>query len=216
MSKLPLLIGCCLSLAAPVACTRHASPVGEAYATTSKAVAVDETNLKVAQAAAQANGWNIEDVVVEPAREGVAGECRLLNVRSNNVLQSLTQTYAVLHDGQIVAPGGADALTQVLDACGDQASAALWAQAIVAYAQGIRPGRVVWSQENISSVAHKWAMRDGGYTFHPPRFSADSGNGKTVEFFMTDPEGNELFQVRGARQTGGSVQVDVQPAGGKP
>lgn len=213
-SKLLPTIGCCLLLAAPAACTRHAFPLGEAKATTTRAVAMDNINAQVAQAAAKANGWNVEDVVVEAAREGTAGDCRLLNVRSNNVLHSFTQTYAVLRGETVVAPGDADALTRVLDACGDDASAALWAQAVVAFAPDIRPGRVTWSQEHISSVAHKWAMRDGGYSFHPPRFSTAAGNGnKAVEFFMTDLEGSELFQVRATRAASGAVQVDVKPAG---
>ena len=174
---------------------------------------MNDTSKQVANAAAKANGWDIADVAVDEIPDGTAGDCKLYSVRSNNALPSISTTYAVIGGNQIVAPGDNDALVRVLDACGPDASASLWADAIVAFQPGILPGRVARREENISSVAHKWAMQNGGYSFHAPRFSTETPDRRTVEFFMSDVEGNQLFQARGSRHGNGPVEVAVEPAG---
>lgn len=200
-------------LATATACSQP--PPLPAAQGTQTGVAMDEMEMQVAQAAARANGWAEADVEVSPVTGGEAGSCRLLAVSSNNALPGITRIWAVIDGGRVVAPGDADGLEPVLDACGPDASAALWAEAIVAFGAAVPPGRVVHREENISSTAHKWAMADGGYSFHPPRFAVDAGGRRQVDFFMTDVEGNQLFQVSGLRDDGGPVEITVAPAGSR-
>ena len=60
-----------------------------------------------------------------------------------------------------------------------------------------------------NKASEEWAVADGGYRFHPPRFEPDGA----VTFFMSDIEGNQLFFVRGLRSAAGAVDVTVRPAG---
>lgn len=115
----------------------------------------------------------------------------------------------MLHGDTVVDRGDPDALARVLEACGDGASAALWAEAVAAFGEGVPPGRVPKTESSISSDAHRGAIERGGYSFHPPRFAADGA----VEFFMTDVERGQLFEVRAARGGNGAIEVTVKPAG---
>lgn len=200
--------GYCLLMVAPTGCMQQAGAPA-ATPTESTAKSMDETSKRVAAAAAKAHGWQVTDVVVTDLPDGTAGACRLVGVRSNNVLSALTETYAVLHGDEVVGRGDRDTLARVLDACGDEASPALWAEAVVAFGDDMPPGRVPETEANISSDAHRAAIERGGYSFHPPQFAADGA----VEFFMTDVEGGQLFDVRAARGADGAIDVVVKPAG---
>ena len=200
--------GCCLLIIASTGCAQQAAAPA-ATPTETTAETMDETSKRVAAVAADANGWQVADVVVTDVPDGAAGACRLVGVRSNNVLSASTKTYAVLHGDEVVGRGDADARARVLDACGDEASPALWAEAVAAFGEGVPPGRVPKAEANISSDAHRGAIERGGYSFHPPRFAADGA----VEFFMTDVEGGQLFDVRAARGADGAIDVVVKPAG---
>jgi len=200
--------GCCLLIVAPTGCAQQAAAPA-ATPTETTAETMDETSKRVAAVAADANGWQVADVVVIDVPDGAAGACRLVGVRSNNVLSASTKTYAVLHDDEVVGRGDADALARVLDACGDEASPALWAEAVAAFGEDVPPGRVPKTEANISSDAHRGAIERGGYRFHPPQFAADGA----VEFFMTDVEGGQLLDVRAARGADGAIDVVVKPAG---
>ncbi len=208
MRKLIHAAGCCLLIVAPTGCAQQAAAPA-ATPTESTAETMDETSKRVAAVAADANGWQVADVVVTDVPDGAAGACRLVGVRSNNVLSASTKTYAVLHGDEVVGRGDADALARVLDACGDEASPALWAEAVAAFGENVPPGRVPRTEANISSDAHRGAIERGGYRFHPPQFATDGA----VEFFMTDVEGGQLFEVRAARGADGVIDVAVKPAG---
>lgn len=208
MLKLIHAVGCCLLIVAPSGCAQQAAAPA-ATPGESTAETMDATSTRVAETAANAYGWNVADVVVTDLPDGAAGDCRLVGVRSNNVLSASTKTYAVLHGDTVVGRGDPDALARVLEACGDGASAALWAEAVAAFGEGVPPGRVPKTESSISSDAHRGAIERGGYSFHPPRFADDGA----VEFFMTDVEGGQLFEVRAARDSGGGVDIAVKPAG---
>lgn len=207
MSRLAHAIGCCLLIAAPTGCAQQAAPAATGPEAAAK---MDDGSTRVAEAAAKAYGWRVADIVVADIPGGSAGDCRLVGVRSNEVLSASTRTWAILRGGEVVAPGEPGALGRVLDACGDAAGPSLWADAIAAFADGVPRGRVVKAQEQISSAAHLGAVENGGYRFHPPRFAGDGA----VEFLMTDVEGGRLFAVRGARGGDGQVRAEVRPAGG--
>lgn len=200
--------GCCLLIVAPTGCAQQAA-MPAATPTESTAETMDETSKRVAQVAADAHGWQVADVVVTDVPDGTAGACRLVGVRSNNVLSASTKTYAVLNGNDVVGSGDPDALARVLDACGGEASPALWAEAVAVFAERVPAGRVPKSEATISSDAHRGAIERGGYRFHPPQFAADGA----VEFFMTDVEGGQLFEVRAVRGRDGGIDVAVKPAG---
>lgn len=209
MHKLVHTLGCSLLLIAPMGCAQQPAPtVGTG--TESRGHTMDEIGGRVAAAAAKTHGWAPDEVAVVDLPDGRAGACRLVGARPTNVLSASTKTYAILHEREIVAPGDADALVRVLEACGDDASPALWADAVVAFADGLPPGRVARVEANISSDAHRGAIENGGYRFQPPHFIANDA----VAFFMSDMEGGRLFEVRASRGPAGDVQVDARPAGG--
>lgn len=212
MNKPLALIGCCLLLVAPVAaCQQH--PVTEDGVSESvKAKVQDELYRQVGLTAASAWGWNPEDVVVEPLVDTGVQECRLLGLSSPGALPSHRRTVAVV-DGEVVMSRTPEALQRVIDACGDGATAETWAEAVAAFGTPL-PGYVVTREQQVSSVAHRLAMENGGYALHPPRFSRDAPGARAVEFFMTDLEGGQLFQVTATREGGGPVEVAVRPAGG--
>ncbi|WP_456981377.1 hypothetical protein [Luteimonas sp. A478] len=212
MAKLFSTIGCCLLLAVPVAgCQQR--PVATSGVTESVSTQMhDEFNRQVGMAAAQAWGWNPDDVMIESLAGTEALDCRLLGLTSPNALPNLRRTVAVV-DGEVVLPGSAGALDRVITACGADASAEAWAEAVAAF--GVpRPGYVVRREQEVSSLAHRRAMDNGGYALHAPRFSRDEPGARAVEFFMTDVEGAELFRVTAIREGNGPVQVSAGPAGG--
>lgn len=206
------MIGCCLLLVAPAAaCQQH--PVSEDEVSESvKAKVRDEFYYQIGLVAAELWGWNREDVVIEPLAGTGVLKCRLLGLSSPSALPSHRRTVAVV-DGEVVLSRTPAALQQVIEACGDEATAETWAEAVAAFGTPL-PGYVVTREQQVSSVAHRLAMENGGYALHPPRFSRDEPGARTVEFFMTDLEGGQLFQVTATREGGGPVEVAVQPAGG--
>lgn len=212
MSKPAAAIACCLLVAAPAAGCHGRITVPEGVTEHVSAQIHDDIHRQAAAAAAQTWGWNPADVVVEPTAGTAGTGCELLAVRSPNALPSHTRTLAVV-EGELLLPGSAGALERVLAACNGEASADAWAEAVAAFGQGVPVGYVVRLDEQISSLAHRRAMDAGGYAFHPPRFSADAGDTRTVEFFLTDLESTGLYQVRAARRGDGTVDVAVVPAG---
>lgn len=218
MAKLLTTIGCCLLLAAPAAGCQQRPPAltGAAPSGVSEGVSTqmhDEIQRQVGLVAAEAWGWNPDDVMIETLAGTGALECRLLGLTSPNALPSLRRTVAVV-EGEVVFPGSADALDRVIAACGAEASADVWAEAVAAFGTDVPPGYVVRREQEISSLAHRRAREAGGYAFHPPRFSRDEAGVREVEFFMTDVEGAGLYQVRAAREGDGPVRVTAEPAGG--
>lgn len=219
MAKLFSTIGCCLLLAAPAAgCQqRLQAPTGVAPSGVTEGVSTQMQNefshqVGLAAAAAEAWGWNPNDVRSEPLAGTEALDCQLLGLTSPNALPSLRRTVAVV-DGEVLFPGSDGALDRVIAACGVQASADAWAEAVAAF--GVpRPGHVVRREQEVSSLAHRRAMDNGGYALHAPRFSRDEPGARAVEFFMTDVEGTELFRVTATREGEGPVQVSARPAGG--
>lgn len=212
MAKLFPAIGCCLLLAAPAAgCQQR--PVAPSGVTEGVSTQMhDELNRQLGRAAAQAWGWNPEDVRAEPLAGTGASGCQLLGLTSPSALPSLRRTVALV-SGEVVLPGAAGALDRVISACGADASADAWAEAVAAF--GVpRPGYVVRREQEVSSLAHRRAMDNGGYALHAPRFSRDEPGVRAVEFFMTDMEGAELLRVTATREGEGPVQVSAGPAGG--
>ncbi len=222
MAKLLTTIGCCLLLAAPAAgCQQRppaltgAAPTGVVPSGVSEGVSTqmhDEIQRQAGLVAAEAWGWNPDDVMIETLAGTGELECRLLGLTSPNALPSLRRTVAVV-EGEVVFPGSADALDRVIAACGAEASADVWAEAVAAFGTP-RAGYVVRREQEVSSLAHRRAMESGGYALHAPRFSRDDAGGRTVEFFMTDVEGADLFRVTATREGEGPVQVSAGPAGG--
>ena len=209
MHKLGPAIAGCLLLATHTGCAGQ--PVRDVASSNQQtADTMDDSSTRVAETATRLHNWNPADVVVTALPDGSAGGCELFGAYSNNALSASTKVFAVIDGERVIARGEPDALQQVLDACGDAASPLLWAQAVSAFAEGIRAGRVVTGEEQISSAAHQGAVERGGYDFHPPRLAADGA----VEFFMLDMPGGELFAVRAQRARDGSIAVDARPAGG--
>lgn len=214
MGKLAPAIACCLLFAVPAAgCAQHPGDSSGVTDSVSEQQLHEQVDRQVAAAAADMYGWNPADTVAEPLAGTGGDACRLLGVRSPSALPSINRTWAVVH-GEVVAPGTAGALEQVLGACDADASADVWAEAVAAFGTDVPPGYVVRREQEISSLAHRRAREAGGYAFHPPRFSRDEAGAREVEFFMTDVEGAGLYQVRAAREGDGPVRVMAEPAGG--
>lgn len=209
MSKLSLMIGGCLLLAASTAACQQ-RPVSSGLSEAGNARMNEEMDRQVGLAAASAYGWNPADVVVEPLADTGGVGCRLLAVRSPGALPSHTRTLAVV-DGEVLIPGNSGSLERVLGACGAEADADAWAEAVAAFGEGVPTGYVVRQEQEISSVAHRIAMQDGGYAFHPPRFADVDGADRAVEFFLTDLEGDSLYEVRAVRDPQGKVEVSITP-----
>src|SRR5690606_17216985 len=144
----PWMIGGCLLLAASTAACQQ-RPVSSGLSEAGNARMNEEMDRQVGLAAASAYGWNPADVVVESLADTGDIGCRLLSVRSPSALPGHARTWAVV-EGEVISPGNAGSLERVLDACGEQATADAWAEAVAAFGEGVPPGYVVRREHEIS------------------------------------------------------------------
>lgn len=166
----------------------------------------------IADKAARANGWDRGDTVVTRQDALSRDGCTVYTAYSAAEFPPLTLTYAVLDDGRILSRDDPDAVGPVVSACGQDAPAALVAEIVTRFHPDLPFGRVAREQANISSIAHKWAVRDGGYEFHPPRTAP--ADPRTVLFYMTDMEGDRLYHVQATLRDGQAPLVEWRAIGG--
>ena len=161
---------------------------------------------KVSQLAQSEHRWQASDTVVQCLARLSAGKCSFFVVSHRRAPQSHNPNYALLPDGDVVSESDPLAATKILNACGSQADAALWAEVIARFHPEAAPGTVLYDAKDARIAAEKAAA--SGHPVRPPAFSISSSS---VEFFSMNFESLKLYRIQATRRDDGSIEVDKQP-----
>ncbi len=191
-SGLPLIVLACM-----MAACAQSDPTEIATSMT------DDTQAKVASKAQAEQQWQPDDVVVEPLDGLSANGCSLYAASHRTQPMSYTPSYAVLGDGQVVSESDQDAARRILDACGAQAGAGLWAEIVARFHPDAAPGTVLYEAKAAQIAVQKAAQ--AGHPFSEPAFAP--GPDKTVEFYLMNFESGHLYRVKATRRGDGAIEV---------
>lgn len=166
----------------------------------------NDAEAKVSQLAQSEHRWQASDTVVQRLARLSAGKCSFFVVSHRRAPQSHDPNYALLPDGSVVSESDPLAATKILDVCGSQTDAAMWAEVIVRFHPQAAPGKVLYDAKDARIAAEK-ASKSG----QPVRAPAFSNNSRTVEFFSMNFESSKLYRIQATRRDDGSIEVDKQP-----
>lgn len=165
----------------------------------------DKIRDKIIQAVHSEQGWKKEDVRVDEVEDLRRGSCSFYTAGHKVRPLNYQLNYAVL-PGDVVISGANDkAVTKILDACGADAPAGWWADIITRFHKDLGSGVVLENaNENAGAIRKITAAKK---EFAPPVFSNDAG-GKTVTYFLLDPEAFIVYVVKATRKADGTVTVN--------
>lgn len=165
----------------------------------------DKIRDKIIDAVHSEQGWKKEDVRVDEVDTLRRGGCTFYTAGHKVRPLNYQLNYAVL-PGEVVVSGADDkAVSKILDTCGADAPARWWADIITRFHKDLGSGLVLENaSENAAAVRKVQAAKK---EFVPPAFSNDAG-GKTVTYFLLDPEAFIVYSVKATRKSDGTVTVN--------
>ena len=165
----------------------------------------DKIRDKIIQTVHSEQGWKKEDVRVDEVEDLRRGSCSFYTAGHKVRPLNYQLNYAVLA-GDVVISGADDkAVTKILDSCGADAPAAWWADIITRFHKDLGSGVVLENaNDNAGAIRKILAAKK---EFVPPAFSNDAG-GKTVTYFLLDPEAFIVYTVKATRKADGTVTVN--------
>lgn len=162
----------------------------------------DKLHREIAEAVHSEYGWKLEEVAIDEIERLRRSACSFYTARSTVRPLSYQPNYAVLHGTEIVGVTTGNALENILDACGADASADWRAEIITRFHPDIGGGLVLSNESTRPDIVRKLAQ--AGKIFTPPAFV----NGRqTVTYLLLDPEAYIVYSVRATRTTAGPVEV---------
>ncbi|HEY0682028.1 MAG TPA: hypothetical protein VGD45_06840 [Steroidobacter sp.] len=158
---------------------------------------------KVSQLAQAEYRWQASDTVVERLDRLTAGNCAFFVVSHRRAPQSHDPSYALLPGDEVVSESDPSAASKILDACGSQSDAGIWAEVIARFHPQAGRGKVLYDAKEARVAAERAAK--SGHRVSPPAFS---NNRHTVEFFSMNFETSKLYRIRATRRDDGSIAVE--------
>jgi hypothetical protein len=169
----------------------------------------------ITQAAHQELGWKTDEVRVDEIDRLRRHSCSFYTAGHKVRPISYQLNYALVSGDQIVGSGNQNAAAKILDACGGDAPASWWAEIVTRFHPDLVPGIVL--QDPSTNRAATRRIEAAKKEFKAPAFSNESG-GKTISYYLLDPESNLLYFVIAKKNSDGSITVErneldeVQPS----
>jgi hypothetical protein len=159
---------------------------------------------KIANAVNKQHGWKSDQFRVDEVEQLRRGTCSFYAVRHTVRPLSYLLNYAVLSDETVLSISDEHAASKILDACGSDASAEWWAEIVTRFQQKVGPGIVLRdANQNFGAIDR---IKSAQKEFTPPKFDNDAG-GKSVSFYLLDPEAFLVYFVTATRNKDNTITV---------
>jgi hypothetical protein len=172
---------------------------------TLEADTMDAIHEKIANAVQKEHDWKKDQIRIDAEQDLNHGSCSFYAVRHTVRPLSYVLNYAVLSGETVLSDSDEQAASKILSACGSDASAVWWAEVLTRFHDEVGAGIVLQNTtQNVGAIDQiKAAKRE----FTPPKFSEDS-TGKSVTFYLLEPEEFIVYFVKATRQKDNMITVN--------
>lgn len=150
-------------------------------------------------------GWKTEDVRVDEVDRLKHGSCLFYTAGHKVRPLSYQLNYAVIGGATLVSLADNQAPGKILKACGSDAPPAWWAEIVTRFHQDLGGGVVLADANQNPGATRK--IEAAKKEFATPKFE-DSPAGKTVSYYLLEPESFQIFSIRATIAKDGSVKVE--------
>jgi hypothetical protein len=159
---------------------------------------------KIADKVHKDHDWKTDQIRIDEASELKRGSCAFYTVRHTVRPLSYVVNYAVISGETLLGDSDDHAASKILDACGSDAPAGWWAEILTRFDSEVGAGIVLHdSKQNLGALDQiQTAKKD----FAPPEFSQNP-NGKSVTFFLLEPEEFTVYFVKATRNNDKTITV---------
>ena len=160
---------------------------------------------QIAETVHKEQGWKTAEVRVDEVERLHHGTCSFYTARHKVRPLSYLLNFALVSGGNIIGMSDELAPGKILKACGADAPPAWWAEVITRFHRDLGAG-VVLSDAQLNTGATR-KIQDAKKEFVPPKFS-DSPEGKTVTYYLLEPESFAIYNIKAIIAKDGSVTVE--------
>ncbi len=161
----------------------------------------EKVRRKIEEAAAEENGWKVDEVRVEELEGLRRPSCSFYSAGHKVRPISYLSNYALLGGDRVISAGDGAVVAKILDTCANGAPAEWWAEIVTRFHRDLGNGIVLRSEETRPDITRK--LRAAGKAFAPPVLDAQKNS---LSYLLLEPEAHVLYQVQATR-SGGSVEV---------
>jgi hypothetical protein len=160
---------------------------------------------KIANMVHKDHDWKTDQIRIDEVEELRHGSCSFYAVRHTVRPLSYLLNYAVLSGETVLSVSEDQTASKILNACGSDASADWWAEIITRFHKEVSPGVVLRdAKQNFGAMDQ---IKSAGKEFTSPKFS-DDANGKSVSFYLLEPEEFVVYFVKATRNKDNTITVD--------
>lgn len=162
----------------------------------------DKVRRKIAEAAADENGWEVDEVRVDEVERLRRPSCSFYTAGHKVRPLSYVRNYALLGEKQVISVGDGNVVAKILDGCSADAPAEWWAEIVTRFHRDLGGGIVLRDENTRSDIVRK--LNQAGKTFAPP--TLDKGK-ESLSYLLLNPETYVLYRIQATRSAGRAVEV---------
>jgi hypothetical protein len=166
---------------------------------------MDAIHEKIANKVHKDHDWKTDQIRIDEVPELRQGSCSFYAVRHTVRPLSYVLNYAALSAENVLGESDDQSASKILSACGSAAPAGWWAEILTRFHPQVGPGIVLQdAKQNFGAMDQ---IQTAKKEFAPPKFSENSG-GKSVSFYMLEPEEFAVYFVIATRNKDNTITVN--------
>ena len=148
--------------------------------------------------------WKTNEVRVDEVERLRHGACSFYTAGHKVRPLSYQLNYAALPGGSVLSLSDDHAAGKILQTCGSDAPATWWAEIITRFHQDLGSGIVLEDEKQNAGAIRKIVAAKK--EFQPPKLS-DSPSGKTISYYLLEPESFSVYSISAVLDKDGAVTV---------
>jgi hypothetical protein len=165
---------------------------------------MDAIHEKIANSVKKEHDWKTDQIRIDDVPELRLGSCSFYAVRHTVRPLSYVLNYAVLSAENVLSDSDHQAASKILNACGSDAPAGWWAEILARFHPQVGPGIVLQdAKQNFGAMDQ---IQTAKKEFAPPKFTDDK-DGKSVSFYLLEPEEFTVYFVKATRNKDNTITV---------
>jgi hypothetical protein len=162
----------------------------------------DKVRQKIAEVAAEENGWKVDEVRVDEVEELRRPSCSFYTADHTVRPISYLSNYALLGQQQVLGAGDGSRVGKIIASCSDGAPADWWAEIVTRFHHELGEGVVLQDKETRPEMTRKLA--EAGKPFAPPTLDRKT---HSLSYLFLDPETYVLYHIQARPAPNGSIEV---------
>jgi len=162
----------------------------------------EKVRRRIAEAAAEENGWKADEVRVEEVERLRRPTCSFYTAASTVLPLSQFRNFAMLAGKELVGAGDGRVVAKILDACSSDASADWWAEIVTRFHRALGAGLVLRDEKTRLDMTRK--LNQAGKAFTPPTLDPSK---RSLNYLLLNRDNYVLYRVEATRKADGTVEV---------